>query len=73
MEHQAAAHTGLGSSEAQGKNTLSGASIVMKSFYPWKDLPPNKSALSFKAQWAYKRMKTKSLWQALFVRDAVML
>lgn len=45
-----------------GKIILNEASIIMESFYPWKDLLPDKGVLSFlKTQWSPKLVKTKLL------------
>lgn len=45
-----------------GKIILNEASIIMESFYPWKDLLPDKGVLSLlKTQWSPKLMKAKSL------------
>lgn len=41
-----------------GKIILNEASIIMESFYPWKDLLPDKGVLSLlKTQWSPKLMK----------------
>lgn len=73
MNHYVPTHVGLGSCKAPGRIILREASIVRKQFYPWKDLPSNKSILSLKAQRASKWLGTKLLWQSLFVRNTEML
>lgn len=73
MNHYVPTHVGLGSYKAPGRIILREASIVRKQFYPWKDLPSNKSILSLKAQRASKWLGTKLLWQSLFVRNTEML
>lgn len=45
-------------SKSLGKTIPSETSLLIKSFYPWRDLLSNKGVLSLKAQWSYKLMKT---------------
>lgn len=62
MYHHASTQIAFGSCKSLGKIILNEASIIMESFYPWKDLLPDKGVLSFlKTQWSPKLMKTKLL------------
>ena len=62
MYHHASTQIAFGSCKSLGEIILNETSIIMESFYPWKDLLPDKGVLSLlKTQWSPKLMKTKSL------------
>lgn len=46
MYHHASTQIAFGSCKSLGKIILNEASIIMESFYPWKDLLPDKGVLS---------------------------